>query len=85
MRAIEAGHSALGYKECDFSSQRIDFEIFSFEHNFLLEHWKNIQARPGPNQSGHDMVEDPTEAAQLDKTRMNRALVRSFVETELIN
>jgi hypothetical protein len=70
---------------CDFSSQRIGFEIFSFEHDRALEHWKNIQPWPGPNQSGHDMVEDPTEAADLDKTRMNRALVRSSVETELIN
>jgi len=31
------------------------------------------------------MVEDPTEAANLDKTKTNRALVWLFFETELIN
>lgn len=85
MRALQAGDCVLGYTECDFPSQRIGFEIFLFEDDWASEHWRNIQPRHGPIKSGHDMVEDPTEATDRDKTKMNRVLVRSFVETELIN
>ena len=68
-----------------FPSQRIGFGIFPFEDGRALECSKSIQPRLGPNKSGHDMAEEPNETTNLDKAKFNRALVRSFVETELIN
>jgi hypothetical protein len=33
-----------------------------------VEHWDNIQERKAPNQSGHIMVDGPTEATDLELT-----------------
>jgi predicted SnoaL-like aldol condensation-catalyzing enzyme len=50
-----------------------------------VEHWDNIQERKGPNESGRSMVDGPTEAVDPELTEKNRALVRSFVSTVLID
>lgn len=34
----------------------VGFEVFRFEGDQTVEHWDNIQARLGPNLSGHSMV-----------------------------
>jgi predicted SnoaL-like aldol condensation-catalyzing enzyme len=85
VRAFEDGDFVFGHTEYDFATRRIGFEVFRFEDDRAVEHWDNIQPRLGPNKSGHDMVEGPTEATDLDKTETNRSLVRSFVETVLID
>jgi predicted SnoaL-like aldol condensation-catalyzing enzyme len=84
VRAFEDGDYVFAHTEYDFSRRNIGFEVFRFEDGRAVEHWDNIQARLGPNQSGHSMVDGPTEATDLEQTENNRGLVRSFVETVLI-
>jgi predicted SnoaL-like aldol condensation-catalyzing enzyme len=84
VRAFEDGDFVFGHTEYDFASRKIGFEVFRFENGQAVEHWDNIQERQGPNESGHSMVDGPTEAIDLGLTESNRAIVRSFVEVVLI-
>jgi predicted SnoaL-like aldol condensation-catalyzing enzyme len=84
VRAFEDGDFVFGHTEYDFATRRIGFEVFRFEDGQAVEHWDNIQARQGPNRSGRSMVDGPVEAVDRGQTESNRALVRSFVETVLV-
>ena len=84
VRAFEDGDFVFAHTEYDFSRRNIGFEVFRFEDGRVEEHWDNIQERIGPNPSGHTMVDGETEARDRADTEENRALVRSFVETVLI-
>lgn len=85
VRAFEDGDFVFAHTEYDFSRRNIGFEVFRFEDGRAVEHWDNIQARKGPNGSSHSMVDGPTEAIDCDLTESNRALVKAFVETVLID
>ena len=84
VRAFADGDFVFAHTEYDFSTRRIGFEVFRFEADQAVEHWDNIQARRGPNQSGRSMVDGPTDPTDLDRTDENRRLVRSLVEDVLI-
>lgn len=83
-RAFEDGDFVFAHTEYDFATRKVGFELFRFEDGRAVEHWDNIQSRQGPNVSGRSMVDGPTDATDLGLTEGNRALVRSFVETVLI-
>ncbi len=85
VRAFEDGDFVFAHTEYDFARRNIGFEVFRFEDGQAVEHWDNIQERRGPNQSGHSMVDGPTEAVDLKLTESNRALAQSFVEVVLID
>lgn len=85
VRAFEDGDYVFAHTEYDFSTRRIGFEVFRFDGNHAVEHWDNIQPRKGPNPSGHSMVDGVTEATDLEKTEANRAFVRRFVQTVLVD
>ncbi|SDX54360.1 Predicted SnoaL-like aldol condensation-catalyzing enzyme [Ruegeria halocynthiae] len=84
VRAFEDGDFVFAHTEYDFSRRNIGFEVFRFEGGQAVEHWDNIQKREGPNDSGHCMVDGPTEIRDIEKTEENRSFVRSFVEQALI-
>ena len=84
VRGFEDGDFVFAHMEYDFSSRKICFEVFRFEHGRAVEHWDNIQERRGPNQSGHTMVDGSIELGDLEHTEENRALVKAFAETVLI-
>ncbi len=85
VRAFEDGDFVFAHMEYDFASRKIAFEVFRFEDGRAVEHWDNIQERLGPNRSGHSMVDGPAEATDPELTESNRACVRSFIETVLID
>ena len=85
VRVFEDADYVFAHTEYDFASSNIGFEIFRFEDNLAIEHWDNIQRRRGPSPSGHTMVDGPTEATDLDRTEVNREIVRSFINEVLIN
>ncbi len=85
VRAFEDGDFVFAHTEYDFARRNIGFEVFRFEDGRAVEHWDNIQPRQGPNASGRSMVDGPAEAADLNQTEVNRVLMRSFVETVLID
>lgn len=84
VRAFEDGDFVFAHMEYDFASRKICFEVFRFEDGRAVEHWDNIQERQGPNQSERSMVDGPVEATDLEMTESNRAMVRSFIETVLV-
>lgn len=84
VRAFEDGAFVFAHTEYDFSRRNIGFEVFRFEDGQAVEHWDNIQARQGPNASGHSMVDGATGVSDVELTEQNRAFVRAFVETVLI-
>lgn len=85
VRIFSDGDFVFGHTEYDFSTSRIGFEVFRFEGEQTVEHWDNIQSRRGPNLSGHSMVDGSTDVNDLDRTEDNRALVKTFLETVLID
>lgn len=85
VRGFEDGDYVFAHMEYDFASRKICFEVFRFEDGQAVEHWDNIQERLGPNQSGRSMVDGATEVTDRARTEENRALVRAFVETVLID
>ena len=84
-RAFEDGDFVFAHMEYDFSSRKICFEVFRFRDGRAVEHWDNLQERQGPNSSGRSMVGGPTEAVDLHLTENNRAYVRSFADTVLVD
>jgi predicted SnoaL-like aldol condensation-catalyzing enzyme len=85
VRAFEDGDFVFAHTEYDFANRNIGFEVFRFEDGQAVEHWDNIQRRKGPNRSERTMVDGPTKAMDHELTERNRAFVRSFVESVLIN
>ena len=85
VRAFEDGEFVFAHTEYDFANRNIGFEVFRFEDGQAVEHWDNIQRRQGPNKTGRSMVDGPTEAVDHELTESNRAFVRSFVETVLVD
>ena len=84
VRIFSDGDYVFGHTEYDFSSSRVGFEVFRFEGDQTVEHWDNIQSRKGPNPSGNSMVDGPTEAEDSGLTETNRALVKAFISSVLI-
>ncbi|MGO1117815.1 nuclear transport factor 2 family protein [Rhodovibrionaceae bacterium A322] len=85
VRLFEDGDFVFGHTEYDFASRRIGFEVFRFDGDLTVEHWDNIQPRQGPNALGHSMVDGPTEVTDQAATETNRDIIRTFVQTQLID
>lgn len=85
IRVFEDGDFALAHNEYDFSSLRAAFEVFRFEDGKAVEHWDNIQPLKGPNPSGRGMLDGSTDISDLDRTEVNRDLIRSFAEQVLLD
>ncbi len=86
VRLFQDGDFVFAHSEYDILGQKIGFDIFRFENGKIVEHWDNLQAKAAaPNPSGRTMTDGPTLPADLDKTQINKMLVRSFVEDVLVN
>jgi len=86
VRIFEDGDYVFAHTDYNFNVLEIGFEVFRFEDGLAVEHWDNLQHKhSSPNPSGHTMIDGPTEITDLDKTEVNRELVRSFVDEVLIN
>jgi len=86
VRVFQDGDYVFAHTQYEFFGPKVGFDIFRFEDGKIVEHWDNLQERPGsPNPSGHTMVDGPTAAAEPEKTEQNKALVREFVNAILVN
>ena len=45
----------------------------------IAEHWDNLAAKAGPNPSSHTQIDGTMEIKDLDKTEVNRELVKNFL------
>ena len=84
VRAFQDGNYVFTHTEYDFFGPKIGFDIFRFEDGMIVEHWDNLQEiATRKNPSGSTQIDGPTEAADLDKTGANKALVAGFVRDVL--
>ena len=86
VRIFEDGAYVFAHTDYNFNVLEIGFEVFRFEDGYAVEHWDNLQHKhSSPNASGHSMIDGPTEVTDVDKTEVNRGLVRSFVDEVIIS
>ena len=86
VRVFQDGNFVFAHTEYDFFGPKIGFDIFRFEDGKIVEHWDNLQETPKePNPSGHTMIDGATKVTDLEKTEVNKTLVRSFVDDILVN
>ena len=85
VRVFQDGDRVFAHTEYDFFGPKIGFDVFRFEDGKIVEHWDNLQETPArPNPSGRTMIDGPAQAADLDRTAANKALVQAFVEDILV-
>lgn len=86
VRAFRDGDFVFTHTEYNFFGPKVGFDIFRFEDGKIVEHWDNLQERPtGMNPSGRTMTDGPVAPSDLALTEANKALVRRFVDTILVN
>jgi predicted SnoaL-like aldol condensation-catalyzing enzyme len=82
VRVFQDGAFVFAQTEYGFSgTAAIGFDVFRFEHDRIVEHWDNLQARAAaPSPSGHTMTDGPTTATDLDKTAADKALMQRYMD-----
>lgn len=62
------------------AGEQVAFDIFRFDENGLIaEHWDNLAAKADPNPSGRTQIDNFAEVKDLDKTEVNREIVKNFL------
>lgn len=84
-RAFSDGNYTVTHTEYNFFGPKVGFDIFKFENGKIIEHWDNLQAITPVNPSGRTQLDGATAITDLSKTKANKALVKGFVNTILIN
>lgn len=85
VRAFQDGDFVFTHTDYNFFGPKTGFDIFRFEDGEIVEHWDNLQETANVNPSGHTMVDGATTSKHLDKTEVNKTLVRNFVGDILVN
>jgi len=85
VRAFEDDDFVFTHTEYNFFGPKIGFDIFRYEDGKIVEHWDNLQETPAtPNPSGHTMIDGATAIKDKEKTEVNKALVKGFIQSILI-
>ncbi|NOX35527.1 MAG: hypothetical protein GXP56_17655 [Deltaproteobacteria bacterium] len=79
IRAFQDGDYVFTHTEYNFFGPKIGFDIFRFENGKIVEHWDNLQEIATETVSGRSQTDGPTEAIDLDKTEVNKSLVKGFI------
>ncbi|WP_298520724.1 nuclear transport factor 2 family protein [uncultured Kordia sp.] len=85
VRAYEDGNYVFTHTEYDFFGPKVGFDIFRFEDGLIVEHWDNLLEKAVPNPSGHTQTDGPTSSTDAENTAANKALIKDFVATILVN
>ena len=85
VRVFQDGDYVFAHSEYNVVGPQIGFDIFRFENGKIVEHWDNLQETADLNPSGRSMIDGPTQARDLDKTKANKALVESCVRDILVD
>ena len=85
IRSFEDGDFVFTQTEYDFFGPKVGFDIFRFENGLIVEHWDNLIEIMPANPSGHTQIDGSTEVHDMHKTESNKALVKDFISTILVN
>lgn len=85
VRAFEDGDYVFTHTKYDFFGPKAAFDVFRFEDGLIVEHWDNMLEVQPPNPSGHNQFDGETALTDLDKTDANKAKIKEFIETILLN
>lgn len=85
VRVLQEGPYVVAHTDYNFFGPKVGFDIFRLEDGKVVEHWDNLQEKLAINPSGHTMLDGSSTVTDLDKTKANKALVRSFVDDILVN
>lgn len=62
------------------AGEQVAFDIFRFDENGkIAEHWDNLATKAMPNPSDRTQIDGTMELKDLDKTEVNRELVKNFL------
>ncbi|WP_074410285.1 nuclear transport factor 2 family protein [Aquimarina megaterium] len=84
VRTYQDGDYVFAHTEYDFFGSKVGFDVFRFENGLIVEHWDNLLEKKASNPSGHTQTDGPIEVKDLDKTEVNKSLVKDFVSTILM-
>jgi predicted SnoaL-like aldol condensation-catalyzing enzyme len=84
VRAFEDGEFVVLHHDVNWPTRKAMFEIFRFYNGLAAEHWSGIADHPEKTANGNTMVDGETTVKDKSKTKENKMLVQSFVETVLI-
>lgn len=82
IRAFEDGDKVFLQTVYNFAGagEQVAFDIFRFDQEGkIAEHWDNLADRAEPNPSGRTQTDHITPIKDLEKTELNRQLVKSFL------
>jgi predicted SnoaL-like aldol condensation-catalyzing enzyme len=84
VRTFEDGEFVVLHHDVNWPTRKAMFEIFRFQDGLAAEHWSGIMDHPQKTANGNSMVDGETAVKDKSRTKENKALVQSFVETVLI-
>jgi predicted SnoaL-like aldol condensation-catalyzing enzyme len=67
-----------------YAGAAIAFDLFRFKDGKIVEHWGGQEPEDPPNLSGRTQVDGATDVVDREKTEANRALVRTYRETVMV-
>ena len=80
IRIFEDGPFVFAQSDGQMDGDHTFFDVFRFESDSIVEHWR-FRAKAGPpNQSGHTQVDGPTEAKDLEASERNKSFLREYYE-----
>ena len=85
VRIFEDGEFVVLHHDVYWPGRKAMIEIFRFQEGLAAEHWSGVMDHPEKTANGHTMVDGETSITDKSDTEKNKAFVRSFVETVLID
>ncbi len=82
IRAFEDGDKVFLQTVYNFAGagEQVAFDIFRFDSDGkIAEHWDNLADKAEPNPSGHTQTDGYDSLEDIDKTEINRELIRNFL------
>lgn len=80
VRVFQDGDYVFAHTEYNFFGPKIGFDIMRFENGLIVEHWDNLQETVLETASGRTMIDGPTDVKDLDKTAVNKSLIKSLLD-----
>ncbi len=84
IRAFEDGNFVFTHTKYNFFGPKAGFDIFRFEDGLIVEHWDNLQEIVTKTVSSRTQFDGTTKIEDLEKTEVNKELVKNFVNDVLL-